>query len=56
MSLKHILDCIRDDLDSHQIVVDFRITPEGVEVTGDYASVLLAKKELRQHAIKIAWE
>lgn len=56
MNPKRILNEIRDKLDSRQITVSLQETPFGVVVkgqSGDYASVVIAKAELRQRGILV---
>lgn len=53
MSPKRILAEIRDELDSRQITVDLLQTPFGVEIKGDYASILIAKATLRKRGILV---
>lgn len=49
MNTKRILNEIRDELDSRQIKVQLEATPFGVIVkSSDYASILIAKSELRR--------
>lgn len=53
MTPKRILAEIRDELDSHQIVVNLQETPFGVIVSGEYSSTLIAKAELRRRGITV---
>lgn len=54
-SLRRQLNEIRDDLDSRQIVVDFKITEQGVKIEArDYASLLIARHELNRHGVLMA--
>lgn len=48
------LDQLADDLRIDQIHVRLRFTDFGVEVSGQMADVLLAKKELRNRRIEVA--
>lgn len=54
MNPKRILNEIRDELDSRQIVVTLQESPFGVIVESpDYASALVAKAELRRRGIQV---
>lgn len=54
MNSKRILAQIRDDLDSHQIAVQFTETPTGIAIKAhDYASAMIAKKELQRRGIMV---
>lgn len=51
-SIKSLLAEIRDELDSRQIVVSFKLTHLGVEIhSEDYASKLIARHELQRNGI-----
>lgn len=53
MTPRQILNAIRDELDSRQIIVKLQETPFGVIVSGDYPSCLIAKASLRRMGIVI---
>jgi hypothetical protein len=56
-SLRSTLAQIQDDLDSRQIVVQFRVTNSGVAVVAqDYPSLLIARAELRRAGVLLAGE
>lgn len=51
-SLRSLLNEIQAELDSRQIVVAFKTTPEGVVIEAeDYASKLIARHELNRWGI-----
>lgn len=56
MSIKSIIQSIKDELGSHQIIVDLKITGEGVEIISkSYADALMATKEMKRRNIKCFW-
>lgn len=54
MSIKYIIQSIKDELGSYQVFVDFRISDDGVKIIArNYADELMAKRELSKRNIPI---
>lgn len=55
MHLRALLSLVRDELDAQQIAVRFEETDRGVIVhTDDYASKVIAKRELKRRGIVVS--